>query len=304
MKDKKSKILSVDFSVGPVLRHFRQKKRVMAKDLAEVIGVLPPQFTKIENGSQSLSAEQFVTLLTYLNVSFEEVSFLLDGKYLKARNEVKKDLLSLSKKRNKQHMQLLNNNAQAHYKEYRDPYFKHVSCMLQALIMVGETNHDYAQAYEILKPVSDYLSSVETWFEYEIALFINCYYLYPLEKSLEQSRMVLSKIQENDFSIRYNELAHNLFLNLAIYALDEKKHCFDAIDLANRSLLAQSVNSLQTSVTAKVIYQIAHYKLETGVYNQFLLTDIVKGLRLMQFDDFAENILTLLKKHGIILKDI
>jgi len=290
-------------SLGEVLKSIRSRKGISAKTFAVSMGISSSQLTKIESDQQTLSAELLIKALSYLNVSFEEFVLLIDTTdSFKARVETKRDLARVSTRRNNQYLQLMINRAEKNYEIYKEPYFQHIYCMLSGLSIFNETN-DYKAARVALEPVSNYFSTVESWYEYELGLFCNCHYLFPLEEAMKLGNEALAKIKDPSTSTNYNEFAHNLFLCLALYALEDPDYCIDAIDFASKALSSQVTKPLYTSMMVEIIHQIAYYKLQSHEYDSTYFSKLTTGLKLLNFDQFYDRIIVLFKKHGIPLED-
>lgn len=290
--------------IGDAVKSLRTQKGIPSKDLADALDLKAYQVSKIEKGTQLLSSEQLVKTLIYLEVSLDEFCLYLNATgEIVDRLEMKKALASFKHKRSQRQLKLLIKKSQNYYEKHKIAYFNHVYCMLKAFSVLEKTHYDYDTARTELTPIIDYLSAAGTWFEYEMTLFSNCFFMYPVNQSLKVANELMAKIQKNHTSKQYNELLQNLLINSAIYALEDKNHCKSAIELATQSLLTQMTMSLQNSISVKVIHQIAYYKLETDDYNEQQLIDLIKGLRLLGYQDYAQHHLALLTRHGIILKE-
>ena len=181
--------------IGTTLKYIREKKDFSAKEVAWNI-VSSAQLSRIENKNQIPAADSFIKLLYRLNVSFEEFCLLSNNEHVKVRIETKKNMELLLRIKNKQQIEPAIKKMKNYYKIYGDPYFIHMCCLLKAAIILIDTKYDYSKTLTALIPISDYLSSVETWLEYEIDLFSSCIYLYPLEKAVkigEDSLKILKK---------------------------------------------------------------------------------------------------------------
>ena len=292
------------FKVGSALKVIREKKGIQSKSLSDALIISPSHLTKIEKDERSISADLLMKSLRHLNISFEELSLQSDSRAIKSRIEIKKNLASFVIKKNQQQIQALIKKTQDCYNEYNDSYFNHVNAMLRALLALETTSYNYDEARMFLKPISNYLDSVESWYEYEVTLFSNCCYLYPIDEAIKKGMECSAKLQKNTTSFLYEEIVQNLFLNLSIYALDTKEYCADAIEFSSKALTHQSRSPLYTLIMAKIIHQIAYYKMESAQYDEVHFTNLIKGLKLLNIDSFTNQVLTLLEKHGIELKNL
>lgn len=285
--------------IGDTLKYIRERKGFSARMVAWK-NLSPSQLSRVETKEQMLATDAFIKILYRLNVSFEEFFLLSDHDHVKARIETKNDLSNILRKKNPQQMKHAIIKMNHYYDKYADPYFEHASCLLKATQVLSETNYDYNATLEVLKPISDYLSSVETWFEYEISLFTNCVYLYPIEKTIKLGDDALEKIKENYMLLKNEELTRSLLVNLAIYALSDEKYYSHAHNYISKVFsLPQSVNMLYSSILAKIINQVICHKLDNGEYDEVYLVNLLNGLKMMKFDDVYKEFVSFLIKHDI-----
>lgn len=290
--------------IGQTLKHIREKKGFSARAIAQKT-ITPTQLSRIENRGQIPGVDSFIKLLYSLNVSFEEFCLLTEDSHAKARVKTKSNTANVLRKRNSREMKETIKELEAYYNEFDDAYFIHISCIVKAKLALSESNYDYSVTLDILKPVSDYLLFVETWFEYEISLFINCIYLFPLEKAITLGDNALDKIKKNYILLKNEELTRSLLVNLATYALSEKKYHSHAHDYITKALsLPQSTHILYNSLLAKIIYQATCYKLGNGDYDEAYLTDLLLGLKLMKFDDAYNEFVNFLSQHDIVIEKL
>jgi len=291
--------------IGETLKYIREEKDFSAAAIAKDI-ISKAQLSRIEKEGQTPNAESFIKLLYRLNVSFEEFCLLSDDDYLKIRTETREKIADVLRKKNPKQLKQAIKQMDTYYDKYKDSYFNHMSCVTRATLILGDSNYDYSKALDALKPVSDYLLSVDIWFDYEIALFINCIYLYPLEEAIVIGNKALEKFKNNYILIKNdNDLARSLLLNLASYALSDEKYYHHAHGYSSAALsLPQSTHFLYSPLLAKIVNQVACYKLKNIEYDEVYLTNLINGFKLMKFDDLHKQCVDFITKHGITINDI
>ena len=291
--------------IGETLKYIREEKKIPANSIAVDI-LSTAQLSRIENQNQTPNAESFIRLLHRLNVSFSEFCLLSNDDYIKVRTETREGIADILRKKNPKQLKQTIKKMHVYYDKYKDAYFNHMSCVTKATLILGESNYDYNEALKELKPVSDYLSSVDIWFDYEIRLFINCLYLYPLEEAIAIGNAALEKIKKNYMLLKNDDqMTRALLLNLASYALSDEKYYHYAHGYSSAALsLPQSTHLLYNSLLVKIVNQVACFKLENGEYDEVYLTNLINGFKLMKFDDFYNQCVDFINKHGITLGDI
>ena len=294
---------SSQIRIGETLRYIREEKNFPGTMVAESI-LSKSQLSRIEKQGQMPNADSFIKLLHRLNVSFEEFFLLSNDDYIRARTETKHEIADILRKRSKQQLKQTLKKMDTYYDKYKDPYFHHMSCVIKATLIIDESSYDFSKTLKVLEPISNYLSSVEVWFDYEIALFTNCLYLYPLKEAIEIGNSALEKIK-NNYSLFKNtddDLEHGLLINLASYALSDEKYYHHAHGYSSAALsLPQSTHFLYSSLLAKIIHQVACYKLENTEYDKVFLVSLINGFKLLKFDDLYQQCVDFVSKHGITI---
>ena len=290
--------------IGNTLKYIREKKNFSAKEIAWNI-VSSAQLSRIENKNQIPATDSFIKMLYRLNVSFEEFCLLSNNEHVKVRIETKKNMDVILRIKNRQQIETSIDKMKNYYKIYGDPYFNHMRCLLKATLILIKTKNDYSKTLTALIPISDYLSSVETWLEYEIDLFSNCIYLYPLEKAVKIGDDSLKNIKKIYPLDKADEPTSKLLLNLAIYSLSDEAYYAHAHRYADTVLtLPRSKNILYYPLLAKLVKQVAYHKLKSSKYDEDYLASLLSVLKLMEFDDTYEEFASLLVLHDVKLSCI
>ena len=290
--------------IGVTLKNIRSKKGFSAKEIAWQT-ISPAQLSRVENRNQVPATDSFIKLLHRLNISFEEFFLLSEEEHARVRIETKNEIADIMRTKNKKRLKATIKKMSDYYKTYHDPYFNHMECILKAALILSETKYDYNKVSDVVKPIRDYLSSIETWFAYEISLFTNCMYLYSVEESVKIGNKILKNIKKNYALLKDVEFTSSLLLNLAIYSLSDKAYYSDAHRFANMLLsLPQTTNFLYNSLLAKFVIQIAYYKLNNPEYDETYLTNLLSILKLMKFEDIYQDLINFLVSHSITLEHV
>jgi Rgg/GadR/MutR family transcriptional activator len=291
--------------IGEILKDIRILKGFAVTEIAGAFSdsVSKSQLARIEGCENIPSIEHFIILLSRLNVSFEEFCRASINNHMKARVETKSELLAILRKKNSSQLKRTITKMDEYYHEYKDPYFHHMSCYVRATLILEESNYDYNEVLVVLRPISVYLASVRNWFEYEIGLFINCIYLYPIEKAIKIGNDALDKIRNTYMLLKDDgELARSMLLNLAIYALEDEKWNHQAYNyILEARALPESTNLLYYSLMIDVVHQVICYKVENGEYDEPHLVNLINSLKLIKLNDLYKQFIEFITKHGITL---
>ncbi len=75
-------------TVGDRIRLLRQNNNMSQKQVADIVGVQRPNYSKIENNKQNLTAEQIIKLCEFFNVSADYVlGIIVDKKKVITKHE-------------------------------------------------------------------------------------------------------------------------------------------------------------------------------------------------------------------------
>jgi len=290
--------------IGKTLKYIREQKNFTATEVTQDI-LTPSQFSRIENKNQTPAADSFIKLLYRINVSFDEFILLSNDNHAKARIETKNYIANVLRKKNPQQLKSAMAKMDNYYAMYNDFYFNHMSCLLKATLIFSEEGSNFNAMHSALTPISEYLSNRETWFEYEIALFTNCLYLYPLEKAMTLGEEVLNKLKKNYALLKSDEITRGLLVNMAIYALSDAKYYHNAHIYSNAVFsLPQSTNLLYITLLAKIVNQVSCYKLDNGEYDESYLISLINCFKTMRFDDLYKQAIDFITKHDITIDNI
>jgi len=292
--------------IGKPLKYIREKKDLSITAIAKDI-ISSSQLSRVEKHNQIPNTDSFIKLLFRLNISFEEFWRLSDDSYLTAHATTKNEIFAILRKKDPEQLKTTISRMDAYYNKYHDSYFNHMSCITKATLILCESNYDYSKVSDVLKPVSEYLLSIHSWFDYETELFSNCVYLYSLEEAIKIGNSTLDKIKNNFYVLvkSDNALARTLLLNLAIYSLSNEKYYYHAHSYSSAALsFPQSTDFSYNSLLAKIINQVACYKLKNLDYDEVYLANLINGFKLMQYDDLYKQCINFIIKHGITINNI
>ena len=284
--------------IGQRLKKIRENKNFTQKEIGRK-HLTSAQMSKIEHGDQKIYATDLIKILNNLFVSYDEFCLFSNDEHLKARRKAKFYCAELTQNGNPK--QLLDGISKLKYwyKEFDDIYFQHLQCLLEATHCLFTTNNDYEKAREFLNPISDYLISRGDWFYYELSLFTNILYLYPPESAIAEGKDVLKKIQKQYERFADYNITRSLLINLAIYSLDDSQY-YEALNFTNQVLaFPHSTDYLYDVLLAKIIKQIACFKLRLNEFDKDYLHQLVDTLKTLNLHDIHKQVKKFLEKHDL-----
>lgn len=290
--------------IGKTLQSLRSQKGFSLREVAA--GILSPsQLSKIENDSQIPSVDKFFHILYRMNITFDEFCMFIDDDYMNNRTKMKNQIGETLRKRNAEHILNLIDEIHPYYETYDDIYFHHMKCVLKASHILLTTNNDYAQARKEVTAVADYLFSTESWFHYELSLLNNILFFYEIDIAITLGDKALQTIERRYAQFKDDEITRSLLNNLAIYTLNDEQYYMNSYRYSSTAIgLPQSTQHIYSTVFAKIINQVACYKLQNGEYNYEYLSNLINWFSLIHMNDIYKDFQKFVEGHGINLGKI
>lgn len=288
--------------IGKTLSYLREEKGYSLRDVSNDI-LSPSQLRRIENNSQIPSADKFIHLLYRMNITFEEFCLFTEDEYINIRIKLDVQIGETLRKRDVQLMQKLIGQLDVYYEKYKDIYFYHIKCVLKAHISLIKCK-DYTQARIELNDVKEYLFSIENWFLYELTLFNNTLFVYELDTAISLGNHALKSIEKRYSDLKDDEVTRRLLNNLAVYTLSGERYYMQSYRYSSTSIgLPHSTKHIYSIIFAKIVNQVACYKLQNNQYDFDYLTDLLNLFIVMNMDSVYNEISEFLESHGIKLKE-
>jgi len=286
--------------LGKTIKFLREEKGFSQKYIAKDI-FKSSQISKIENDDQKITADNFIKLLYRLSITFDEFCFFTKNKHISARVKTRSYVAELGQNGNPSQLKEGIKKMDEYHEEFKDVYFKHMCCVLKATYILSTTDNDYEKARKELTPITEYLISTENWFYYELALFTNILYLYSPPTAISEGNRVLKKINEHYERFKDYDITRSLLINLAIYSLDEKLY-MQSFEFSSKVLaLPQSTDHLYDILLAKIVNQVACFRLRSSEYSINYLSNLIDTLKVLSLDAIHKQVLDFVTKHDIRL---
>lgn len=280
---------------GTTLRKIREDKNLKPKDAAHKIMSLS-QLKRIEEEGQVPSIDKFISLLNRLNVEYDEFFQFSDDKYFNLRTVMRNQTTDTLRQRNPQKTQSLLDKLDRYYREYNDPHFLHLWSNASAI----KARHEHADPEKVkafLKPVTDYLDSVDNWCYYEMVLFNNTFFYYDYDTAKALGNEAIKNIQKNYQDFRDEGILRGLLGNLAFLAVEHKKWK-DALGYIRLALeISPSTKELYPQLLTKVVGQVVCFHTDRNSFDPAEITAVITYFRLMNMEDVVGMLENFVKRH-------
>ena len=287
--------------IGQTLQEIREKKGLSLRGVSKEI-ISHSQLSRIENGSQIPSADKLFHLLCRMNIDFDEFCMWMDDDYMNTRTKLNNQVEGILQKKDPFLMKQLISELDFYYKKYQDIFFHHMKCVLKAHIWVS-TEKNYPQARIEVADIANYLSTIESWFYYELTLLNHTLFFLEIDQAIALGNEALYSVEKRYAKFRNGEITRKLFNNLAIHTLTDESYYMNSYRYSNAALgMPQSPAHVYGIAFAKIINQVACFKLQNGQYDPDYLAQLVHWFALIGMDDLYAEVQSFLKEHGLHVK--
>lgn len=288
--------------IGKLLQDVRLSKGISVKDLCEFDNIFTiQQISNIETGKQMTSAERFIKLLSYYNLTYEEFLYLFEHDYLTSKFRLDRQLAEYFKRQNIDGLKQLEFEAANLFFKYKDVFFQHIEIMSRVSRTLIQNNFQHDIVKKDLKPIENYLMGVKEFNHYEVSLLGQCLSALDIDQALLLGEKAVHNIENRHTFYRNESDACVLLTNMAICCLDHQRY-IDALKYLNQSIALAATNQDMTrSLHAQIIKEVIHFKLNDGLYNKQLLKYLVGVFKGLGWKDYSINVKKFVQKHGISL---
>ncbi|WP_424685906.1 helix-turn-helix domain-containing protein [Enterococcus sp.] len=280
---------------GYLLKKMRMNRSLTRKELAEgVVSVRTLQ--RFENSSAKIDVDSFFLLLDRLNVLvddyFFEVQAIETNKKVHYRQEFKKALSN--KDTREDFIQLM----EFEYQKSLDIFYLYMTIEAKTVANRMENHLQYQISKNELTRLYEYLSNVEEWGYFELAMYTNCLDLFNSNLLSFNYIDVIAQFKKFDSSLKHKNAFVKFLVNSLIICFErgEYKTIPELLDnlfnLTNNSDLAKGriywkyFNSLYQSIC------VANHSGDTG-------TIYIEMFKLLGYEQEARN----LEEIGVRLND-
>ncbi|MCL1631047.1 helix-turn-helix domain-containing protein [Sporolactobacillus sp. CPB3-1] len=248
---------------GETLRYIRKSKKMTLAKLAH--GEVSVAFlSRFERGDCDISFTHLLSLLKKLNVTIDEFLYVNNNYEISDFQKFFNDLKKYVMEDNLHMLRVLQERMNDLYIMKEKNYYLHFSAIASLYIQrISKKKQDP----KVIKILNDYLTDIEVWGYYELVIYNNSLFAFPVNQMIELSRMAFEKSMDYHPLGRGESMKQNILLNSAAVLLEN-----DRLSEANTFLilLGESLNQEKDSYMKikwtflKGIYNIKFGRIERG----------------------------------------
>ncbi|MFC0232399.1 helix-turn-helix domain-containing protein [Vagococcus entomophilus] len=196
--------------VGKALKMIRTSKNLTQKSVAEGI-MTRAHYANVEAGKIFPAIDKVLDILKKFNVSAPEFFFIVEGYKMSEEQNLFSEVSIAWNLNNIEKLKEIQQSLRMVSKaEQRNQHYRLILNLVDGLIYQREPNYNEEKLNEILQPIKDYLTSLDTWYVFDLHMFNNILYIFQKEDIRKLSQILLEMIK------KYENYPNMYQLNLAI----------------------------------------------------------------------------------------
>ncbi|MCQ2011638.1 helix-turn-helix domain-containing protein [Sporolactobacillus sp. STSJ-5] len=204
---------------GVTLRYIRKSKKMTLSELAQ--GEVSVAFlSRFERGDCDISFTHLLNLLNKLNVSMDEFLYVNNDYEVTHFQKFFDDLKGYVMEDNLHMLQVLRDRTNRKYLIEGKNYYLHFSIVAELYIRrISKKKPDP----KMVKILSEYFSNVDVWGYYELVIYTNSMFSFPVDQMVALSRMAYEKSMDYNPLGRGDVKKQKILLNTIVALLENNR---------------------------------------------------------------------------------
>lgn len=273
--------------IGSTLNKIRRNLQITQSELSKGI-MTQGAYSKIEKGQLQVNAEQFFHLLSKMNISLNEFSFIMHEYNLDEKQRIIQDFISLELgdvSILQAHLQRINNLLV----NESDTYLQSLSKIYKAFILLQD-DKSLIKAREEIWSIWEKMQLLDHWYKYDFEVLNAILFLFPLDIAKEIKETAIKRLNKyNGYNEDLTYLKVYFNINLSVLYIEAKqfKECLHLLEQVESQFIQKmSYKSTATLFERKAIclfylnqpYESELVKMEQllSIYHDALTNSILK----------------------------
>lgn len=205
-------------------------------------------YSKIEKSQLSINTEQFLPLVTKMNISLQEFYYILNGYELSERERLIKTFTSLEIASVTDLQCMLQSVRNYLVNQPEDQYISFLKLIYEAFLVLQQ-EHDLAKSRQIVAPIWQQLQILDDWYINDFELLNAILFLFPLEVAVEITKTAerrLEKYADFPYDVSYLTIYFRMDLTYHYIEMQLFKECLALLEEIERKFL----HKLQPKIAA------------------------------------------------------
>lgn len=218
-------------NIGTTLQKIRKSRQLTQATLAESI-MTQGAYSKIEKSQLSINADQFLPLVTKMNISLQEFYYILNGYELSERERLIKTFTSLEIANVTDLQCMLQSVRNYLVNQPEDQYISFLKLIYEAFLVLQQ-EHDLAKSRQIVAPIWQQLQILDDWYINDFELLNAILFLFPLEVAVEITKTAerrLEKYADFPYDLSYLTIYFRMDLTYHYIEMQLFKECLALLE--------------------------------------------------------------------------
>lgn len=218
-------------NIGPTLQKIRKSRQLTQAITVKNI-MTQGAYSKIEKSQLPINLDQFIPLVSKMNISLQEFTYILNGYKSNERETLIQTFTSLEIANTVQLQQLLSEVKDYLTTHPEDQYIYFLQIIYETFIVLQQDN-DLAKARQMVAPIWQQLQILDDWYINDFELLNAILFLFPLKTAIEITKTAqrrLEKYNEFPFDMSYLNVYFRIDLSLHYIEMRLFEECLTLLE--------------------------------------------------------------------------
>lgn len=218
-------------NIGTTLQKIRKSRQITQATLAKNI-MTQGAYSKIEKSQLSINFDQFLPLVTKMNINLQEFYYILNGYELSERERLIKTFTSLEIANVNDLQCMLKSVRDYLVNQPEDQYISFLKLIYEAFLVLQQ-EHDLAKSRQMVAPIWQQLQLLDDWYINDFELLNAILFLFPLEVAVEMTKTAERRLEKYvDFPYDVTYLTIYFHMDLTYHYIEMRlfKECLALLE--------------------------------------------------------------------------
>ena len=177
-------------------------------------------YSKIETSQLQINLDQFIPLISKMNISLQEFSYILNNYQLTKRDTIIQRFTSLEIANTSELQQLLS-EVKDYLTTYPEDQYIYFLQIIYKVFIVLQQDNDLAKARQMVAPIWQQLQNLDDWYINDFELLNAILFLFPLEIAIEITKTAERRLEKyTDFPYDVSYLYVYFRIDLSLHYIE------------------------------------------------------------------------------------
>lgn len=205
--------------IGRTLQKIRKSRQLTQANIIKNI-MTQGAYSKIETSQLQINLDQFIPLISKMNISLQEFSYILNNYQLTKRDTIIQRFTSLEIANTSELQQLLS-EVKDYLTTYPEDQYIYFLQIIYKVFIVLQQDNDLAKARQMVAPIWQQLQNLDDWYINDFELLNAILFLFPLEIAIEITKTAERRLEKyTDFPYDVSYLYVYFRIDLSLHYIE------------------------------------------------------------------------------------